>query len=231
MIDRSLNYGRHIIRQFLAGSAPFQNVLDMGAGSGLDLDLARSVNSSARLLAVEVFEDNITALKKKDIEVLQFNIEKDRIPLEDRSTDIIIANQIMEHTKEIFWIFHEISRILRVGGKIILGVPNLASLHNRLLLLAGKHPTPIQLYSAHVRGFTRSGLMNFLNIYNGYELIDFRGSNFYPFPPVLARPLAKIFPSLSWGIFFLLEKKIEYANEFIDFPVREKLETNFYLGR
>jgi SAM-dependent methyltransferase len=231
MIDRKLNYGRHIIRQFLEQSSPFQNVLDLGAGSGFDLDIIKDVNPTAKRSAVEFFEPNLMSLRNRGINVFQLDIERDMLPLEDESIDIIIANQILEHTKEIFWIMHEASRVLKKGGKLILGVPNLASFHNRLLLLIGKQPTPIQVHSAHVRGFTKPGLLNFLNIYAGYNVIDFRGSNFYPFPPFLAKPLAMMFPSLAWGIFFLLEKENEYSNEFVNFPVREKLETNFYLGQ
>jgi hypothetical protein len=35
---------------------------------------------------------------------------------------------------------------------------------------------------------------------------------------------------MAWSIFFLLEKQREYGREFIDFPARERLETNFYVG-
>jgi len=88
----------------------------------------------------------------------------------------------------------------------VLGVPNLASLHNRLLLVIGKQPTSIQNSSAHVRGYTKSDILKLLRIYGGYEVIVFKGSNFYPFPLLLAKPLAKCFPNMAWSIFFLLKK-------------------------
>jgi SAM-dependent methyltransferase len=230
MIDRSLNYGRHIIEQYLRLSGQYHSILDIGAGDGFDLTLARNINPEALLYAIEASPENVHIISEKDITVHALNIERDVFPFADNSVDIVIANQILEHVKEIFWIFHEISRALKVGGKLILGVPNLASFHNRLLLLVGKQPTPIQLHSAHVRGFTKSGLLNFLNIYAGYNVIDFRGSNFYPFPPFLAKPLAKMFPSLAWGIFIHLNKTKEYSNEFMDYLDREKLETFYYRG-
>jgi SAM-dependent methyltransferase len=230
MLDRSLNYGRHLIRQFLGESLPFEHVLDIGAGSGVDLDTARAVSPSAKLYAVEMHPPQVEILKSRGIEVHQLDIEKDRLPLDNESADIIIANQILEHTKELFWIFHEISRVLKVGGNLILGVPNLASLHNRLLLLIGRQPTPIQVYSAHIRGFTKSGLVSFLNIFPGYSVIDCKGSNFYPFPPIIAKPLAKALPSLSWGIFLHIQKKGEYNKDFVSYLNNEKLETCFNRG-
>jgi hypothetical protein len=64
----------------------------------------------------------------------------------------------------------------------------------------------------------------------GYALEGFGGANFYPFPPVLARPLARILPNQAWTIFLLLKKIRPYGREFLEHPARERLETNFYLG-
>lgn len=84
-----------------------------------------------------------------------------------------------------------------------------------------------------MRGYTKSDLLRFLEscFPGGYQLKKFGGSNFYPFPPVMARPLARLFPNMAWGIFFLFEKQREYKDEFLAFPIRERLETNFYVGK
>jgi hypothetical protein len=63
------------------------------------------------------------------------------------------------------------------------------------------------------------------------RLLDFGGGNFYPFPPLIAKPLARLFPTLSWGIFFYFQKVKTYHEEFLEYPQRERLETNFYLGK
>lgn len=232
IIDRSLNYGRDQIRDFLSLAAPFASVLDMGAGQGDDLAVARLLVPQAEIHAVEVYPVYAARLRKKGIRVHPLNIERDKLPFPDSSVDIVIANQVLEHVKELFWIFHEMSRILPVGGKMILGVPNLASLHNRILLAFGRQPSPLKNNSAHVRGYTKRDVLAFLEscFPGGYRLMQFSGSNFYPFPPVIARRLARLFPTLSWGIFFLFEKQRPYREEFLEFPVREKLETNFFLG-
>ncbi len=232
IIDKQLNYGRHVVRAFLRRSLPFERVMDIGAGEGMDLSIASSVSPSAKLYAVEVFPQNVNKLKKQGVSVFPIDIEKESFPLDDGFVDVIIANQILEHTKEIFWIFHEVTRVLPVGGKLILGVPNLASLHNRILLLAGKQPSPIKSNSAHVRGFTKGDIVNFMEscFPGGYKLLNFGGSNFYPFPPLIAKPLANAFPSMAWGIFFLFEKQLPYSGEFVEFPRKVRLETNFFLG-
>jgi SAM-dependent methyltransferase len=233
MIDRELNYGRNLIEKFLRKSNGSEFIIDLGAGSGQDLQIAKNIYPNANLHAIEVYEPYRSILKNKGFFVHSINIEKDIFPFADKSVDIIIANQILEHLKEIFWVFHQATRILKKGGSFIIGVPNIAALHNRLLLLLGRQPSQLKNWSAHVRGWSKSDLLNFIkNCYkSGYTLKDFGGSNFYPFPPIISKPLAKIFPNLAWGSFFHLIKKREYLNEFIEYPLKEKLETNFYLGK
>jgi len=173
------------------------------------------------------------SLGKKGIIVHSINIEHDKLPFELESIDIIIANQIIEHVKEIYWLLHEISRVLKVGGSLIIGVPNLAALHNRLLLLFGEQPSCIQNNTAHVRGYTKKDLLKYLSscFQEGYKLKSFKGSNFYPLPSFLAKPLAKAFPNFVWSIFFLFEKTKSYDRQFLEFPIENQLETNFYLGK
>ena len=158
------------------------------------------------------------------------NLEKDSFPFKNDFFDLIIANQILEHCKEIFWIFHEVSRTLKIGGYFYIGVPNLASFHSRLLLVVGRQPTCIQTASAHIRGFTKKDLLKFTEscFPGGYTVELFKGSNFYPFPPFLAKPLAELFPNSSVSIFIVMKKSKEYNSEFIKFPIG--LETNYWIG-
>ena len=233
VIDRNLNFGRKLVKKYLKYSIPYSSVLDVGAGHGHDLMAARKINPEAGFNAIESYREYSHELAAQGFSVYNIDIEKDSLPFEPESVDVVILNQILEHTKEIFWIFHEVSRVLPVGGKAIVGVPNLASLHNRILLLFGRQPSPIKSYSAHIRGFTRGDILNFLeNCFpQGYKLRAFGGSNFYPFPPVIAKPLATIFPAMAWSIFLMLEKQKEYKGEFLEFPVVRRLETNFYVGK
>jgi SAM-dependent methyltransferase len=232
MIDRSLNYGRHLIEHYLLSAPASAVIVDIGAGSGTDLAIAREKHPGARLHAIECWPPNVEALRQQGIAVHALNIERDTLPMEAGSVDVVIANQVLEHTKEIFWIFHEVSRILKKNGSFIIGVPNLASLHNRLLLMCGRQPSPIKSASAHVRGFTAPDLIHFVNACfpGGYRLDGLGGSNFYPFPAAPARFLAKVFPTMAWGIFLRFTKRADYSRQFVDFPRNERLETNFYVG-
>jgi SAM-dependent methyltransferase len=184
------------------------------------------------LHAVESWPPNAEHLRRQGVDVVALDLEREALPYEAATIDVVIANQILEHTKEVFWIWHEIARVLRLQGQLIVGVPNLASAHNRLLLLLGRQPSVIKTASAHVRGFTRRDLLQFLAEASPgvFALRDHAGANFYPLPPLLAQPMARALPSLAWGLFLRLQKKAEYRGEFIAYPARARLETNFYTG-
>jgi SAM-dependent methyltransferase len=232
VIDRRLNYGRDHIKSFLESIKPFESAVDIGAGTGVDLGLVKEVCPAAQVVGLEVYKPYIQSLARRGWKILYVNIERDPFPFEKESIDVFLANQVLEHLKEIFWIFHQISLALKVGGHLILGVPNLASLHNRILLALGRQPVSIAVQSAHVRGFTGGGIKSFLlEAGRGlYAVKKIKGANFYPFPPFLARPLAALFPNFAWGLFFLVQKTRPYGNEFIDFAAPGRLESNFFVG-
>ena len=96
--------------------------------------------------------------------------------------------------------------MLKPHGICIVGVPNLASLHNRLLLLFGFHPTSIRMFGPHVRGITKRDFILFAEKGGYFKCKKAYGSNFYPFPPFIAKILSKIFPGGSVSLFFILER-------------------------
>jgi hypothetical protein len=99
-------------------------------------------------------------------------------------------------------------------------------------MLLGKQPTQHKVCSAHVRPFSKDDTLAFLSACwpGGYELTQFRGSQFYPFPRSLARLLADTLPTFAFTIFFMIRKTKEYHGEFAAYPVRAGLETNFWTG-
>ena len=223
-------YGAEVIQRFLREIEPPTHVMDLGAGSGRDLGLVKAAYPSATTIAVECV--NTERLRQKFDSVHAVDIERAALPLSDGCLDLVIANQVLEHLKEIFWVWHEVSRVLRVGGHFLVGVPNIASLHNRILLAFGRHPTQWKSYSAHVRPFSKLDTVKFTEVCfpGGYELIDFRGSQFYPLPRIASRVMCAIAPAAAAFIFFLFRKRSEYHSEFLEHPVKARLETNFFLG-
>ena len=233
MIDRSLNYGRNQIGKFLQRIPEVRHALDLGAGRGDDLALVRAAFPEANCHAVECQQEAALALARSGIDAAVLDIERERLPWADNSMDLVIINQVLEHVKDHFWLMHETSRVLKPDGHLVIGVPNIASLHNRILLFFGRQPTCIANTSAHLRGWTVGDLGRFLSIGKCYTRLGRRGANFYPFPPWIAKPLAACFPGLAWGCMTLwqMQPGVRYSDAFVRFPGEHRLETNFYTGR
>jgi SAM-dependent methyltransferase len=234
----SLNYGREIITRWAcelfppaAASGEPVTVLDLGCGLGDDLVNVRTAISprTIRLLGIENYPPNQDTARRHGIEVASADLERAAFPWHDGSVDLIIANQIIEHTKEIFWIFSECSRVLKPGGAVIVGVPNLASFHNRLLLLFGDQPSSIELLGPHVRGITIPAFRRFIEADGFFRVEKIRGSNMYPLPASVSLILSRLFPRLSVSIFFLV-RKTGRPGLFRDILATRFYETNFYTG-
>ena len=134
-----LTYGRDIIIQWCGEFIKINqkkklNILDIGCGYGQDLINIKNAyfNMEMDLYGIEFYGPTAEQAKKNGITVFSIDMERESIPVEDGMFDIIIMNQFLEHTKEIFWIFSEISRVVTKGGIVIVGVPNLAVWTNRL---------------------------------------------------------------------------------------------------
>jgi ubiquinone/menaquinone biosynthesis C-methylase UbiE len=231
LVDHNETYGRHILEKNLIG-LNISQCIDLGCGYGDDLLIVKKNNPKARLIGIDYGNWNERRLKERDIEPISINIENQKLPFEDESIDFLIANQVLEHTKEIFWINHEVFRVLSIGGYLYLGVPNVLSLHNRILGFLGIHPTCSKLVSAHVRSFSKKDTFLFYRtIASQFSTIKkFDGSQFYPFPKKISRTLSNTFPSLSFSIFFLIKKTDKYNGEFIEWLSNNTIETNFYRG-
>jgi SAM-dependent methyltransferase len=231
IVDHTESYGRHILARAIEGKR-LLNCLDIGCGGGFDLAIISRHHPHAELFGIDFGDWNAAALRSINVQPLSVNVESQRLPFDDDALDFIIANQVIEHTKEVFWINHEIFRCLRVGGHLFLGVPNILSLHNRVLMALGHHPTQHKLTSAHVRPFSKRDVFRFYDDIGGdFCRIDgFWGAQFYPFPKLPARMLSWAFPSLSFSIFFLIQKTAASGTAFIDWPKKAQLETNFFTG-
>lgn len=231
-VDHNETYGPHLVSRMVNGIDSIDRVVDIGAGSGRDLALVKRHHPDAKTIAIEASKTFAEGLRGKADEIHVLDIERSEFPFQPDSIDLFIANQILEHTKEVFWIFDQVTRALKVGGHFLFAVPNVASFHNRLLLMAGVHPTQYKMCSPHVRTFSKADTVKFLNACfpDGYELVDFGGSQFFPLPKPLARVASSVFPTMAVSIFFLIRKKRAYTSEFASYPSLAQFETNFWAG-
>ncbi|KKO20381.1 MAG: two-component response regulator [Candidatus Brocadia fulgida] len=77
---------------------------------------------------------------KKGINVSACDINLEPLPYPDNSFDCITLIAVIEHLIDPYHSLKEITRVLKTGGTLIIGTPNVASFSNRIKLLLGKRP-------------------------------------------------------------------------------------------
>ena len=80
--------------------------------------------------------------KHRNIIFERCNFELDPLPFPDNYFDAVLCGQCLEHfTNSHLGAVNEFRRVLSPGGKVVIDVPNVACLRNRLRLLRGKNIT------------------------------------------------------------------------------------------
>lgn len=177
-----------------AGTA---RLLDIGCWSGESTLGYGDAIGGAQLAGVEIFDGPAREAEARGIEVARLDLERDAFPWATGAFDVVVSNQVFEHLKNIWLPLSEAFRVLKPGGHLVISVPNLASLHNRVLLALGSQPTSIRTLGPHVRGYTLSELVALLELNGGLSVRRVKGVGFYPLPARFARPLASLFRAAS----------------------------------
>lgn len=127
MPDRKISDGLRITSK---------NILSIGSGTGSDIWYLVKDNSIIGL------DYSINGLKIGNQHgfcgvVGELNLTT-TLPFEDKSFDIVICKDILEHILQPLEILQDVYRILRDDGFVIVSVPNYLYLSQRLRLLLGK---------------------------------------------------------------------------------------------
>ena len=121
-------------------------------------------------------------------------------------------------------------RILKPGGVFIIGVPNLASSHCRLMLLLGMMPPCIETFGPHVRGFTYKDFRWFIESGEYFKVENFDGSGRFSLLLFISKGMAKAFPKSDVGLFLKVRRTEKKEGRFSDILSTCKLGTNYYVG-
>ena len=110
--------------------------LDLGSSTGFISDELR--RAGAEVIGLDIDEPGLAAARRRfPAGVLWLRADGSRIPLPDRSVDVVVFNQIYEHVVDPDAVMSEIRRILKTDGVAYLGLGNRLTLwepHVRLPL-------------------------------------------------------------------------------------------------
>lgn len=186
-------------------------LLDVGCWDGVQTVRYAAAAGGSAAAGIELFDGPAAEARARGVEVAQLDLERDAFPFPDDTFDVVVVNQVLEHLKNIWLPLAEMFRVLRTGGLLVASVPNLASLHNRVLLALGAQPTSIRVRGPHVRGYAAGEFVDLLQLGDALAVERVDGVGFHPLPPRVARPLARAWASASHTPVYYARKRVHVA--------------------
>ncbi|MCR4291108.1 MAG: class I SAM-dependent methyltransferase [Candidatus Scalindua sp.] len=203
------------------------SLLDVGCAEGTKtIQYARMLSvPPERVYGIEL-KPKFVKLAKKHFKVLGIDLEHDTFPFQDQEIEVIVCNQVIEHLKNIFLPLSEMDRVLRIGGHLIIGIPNIAALHNRFFILFGRQPSCSVINGPHIRSFTHKEFLKFIKQNTNFKLQSMGAATLYPLPYPIVKYCAKYFPGLASYTFYLL-KKVEHKPNSCGWSLKSDVDTCF----
>ena len=197
-------------------------LLDCGCWDGINTKKYGEAVGTNLLFGIEVNKTKSKQASKRGIKVKTLDLNK-KFTYKSNFFDIIIVNHVIEHLVNVRLFVSEIHRVLKRGGYVVIGTPNLASWHNVFALLIGLQPfsgptikmdyeSDIECVKKmnkarfdkvflgnksksleHIKVMTTRALTGLLRDFN-FKIENVEGFGYYPFPSIMAKPLSKADP-------------------------------------
>ena len=121
-------------------------VLDLGCGNG-ELLAWLQQHRGCSGYGVEIADANVLACVQRGVNVIQLNLEDGLALFDDRSFDVVLQIETLQHLRYTERMLRETARVGRIG---IVSFPNFAHWPNRLRVAGGRMPVtktlPYQWY-------------------------------------------------------------------------------------
>jgi methionine biosynthesis protein MetW len=115
---------------------PGSRVLDLGCGDGALLAHLRDTRG-CRGFGVEIDDAQVAACMRRDVKVLQLDLEEGLKLFDDASFDVVLQLETLQHLRNAETMLRETARVGRIG---IVSFPNFAHWPNRVRVASGRMP-------------------------------------------------------------------------------------------
>ena len=121
-------------------------VLDLGCGNG-ELLAYLQAQRGCTGYGIEIADENVLECTRRGVDVIQLNLEEGLAIFGDRSFDVVLQLETLQHLRNTEKMLRETARVGRIG---IVSFPNFAHWPNRLRVASGRMPVtkalPYQWY-------------------------------------------------------------------------------------
>jgi len=196
--------------------------LDIGCGDGKLAENFAHRAGFSQIYGIDNDKECIRQAEKRGINAKYIDATE-KLPFEDNFFDAVLCSQVVEHLDNVDILLEEIQRVLKPGGKLMISVPNLCSLHNRIFMLFGYQPTVISPSSRfsfgnpvqkgekleksvghrHNKAFAPKAFREMLKYY-GFDIKYYYGAGIYFLPKFIL----KLSPELGVNQIALAEKHV-----------------------
>ncbi|HEX7385558.1 MAG TPA: methionine biosynthesis protein MetW, partial [Burkholderiaceae bacterium] len=111
-------------------------VLDLGCGTG-ELLAHLIATKGCSGYGIELDDANVQACVQRGVDVIQLNLDEGLALFGDRSFDVVLQLDTLQHLRNAEAMLRETARVGRIG---ILSFPNFAHWPNRLRVASGRMP-------------------------------------------------------------------------------------------
>jgi len=189
-----------LLRLSLIPEEKLERILDVGCGGG-ELTKKIKERTGAETYGVDVSLKSCELAEEKGIIVKEADLNQ-TIPFANKFFDLVFAGDVIEHLVNPDIFLRETKRVLKDNGVLILVTPNLASWHNRILLLFGIMPYGLEPSTenikigfgvfkkvmkhnpvGHLRAFTLGAIKDLL-VYHGFSVEKVIGKSIVSFPSI-----------------------------------------------
>jgi SAM-dependent methyltransferase len=173
--------------EFVNRGSARQRILDAGCGNGW---VASLYGEGHEVVGTDISEINLEKMAALGIRPVKHDLDEP-FPFDDATYDTVVCTEVLEHVFEPDRLLREIFRVLKPGGRVILTVPNLHGLRNRMNMLFGtftpfiefgiytdKHDQLSHVGVQHIRHYSRRGMGAVLRTI-GFENLEHRGQSFH----------------------------------------------------
>lgn len=138
-------------------------VLFIGAGDGNEVPM--NCPNIKRTICVDYDDTYGQAFIDNGIEFYKADMNQDKIPVPEKSIDLVIAMHVIEHISNWNFLYSEIGRIIKPGGVLYVRTPDIQR-------------TPSFYDDAtHVKPYTKRGVSMALNMF-GFDCISNRNAHY-----------------------------------------------------